>query len=605
MKWFLSLIKTNLDKLFLTFFILCTLSPGYEAIDNNALRWMLLSLVSFTYLANKLKLGGLKLLDKHKYFVGLMISYLIFSVFISNNSIEGVVSLYKIIILIIIFFICFEIFKKINSPFVTLCVVFSISLFIEGAYTLIEFFSSSASLTGVANNANISSSSIIIKLPFIIFLSLHLKDKRQVLFFKTVELISILGVIILGSRLGVLSLFFIYFLTFLIYNNQRLTQAFAILIIIIFSFYINPSDSSDRFKIDTLSIENLSKDESTNQRLIFYKKAIEMSFSRPIFGYGLGSWKYESLPFKENNNRNILVPYYTHNDFLQILFELGIIGLVIYLSFLISLVRKVIRIDNKYKGVLVIALIMFVFNSLLNFPIHRSQEILPFIIISSLIFSLRHIKSRQKKDKVSYYVLLILILPGIGLSYLEHNSLKIQGKLISDYNQELFTIDNEELNKINYYIPNLSANVVPLSTYLSRYYFEQKDYEKSLALLIFSTSANYKDLMTQELLLKNYIFNGNNNLALFQAKKLINTYPENLLYAEIYFSLINDLKLFNELNVDLLMNNKNIGFHLLFFKTVQKSETLDVKTRNNLINKSLEIFPDNNELLKLFSVIKK
>ena len=601
----LSLIKKNTDKLFLAFIILSTLTPRFGAIDNNAIRWLSLSLICCTYLLNSLKLNSIKLSKKHILFSGFIISYLLFSVFISNNIIEGIIGFYKILILIVVFFICCDIFKKISNPFFGFCIVLSISLFIESSFILIEFFSSLDSLTGIASNPNISSSSIILKLPFIIFLGFQSLKRNQVLLLKIIELTSILGVIILGSRLGVLSLLLIYLLTFLIYKDQRQNQILPLLVVIIFGFYINISDQSDNLKIDTLSIENLSKDESTNQRLIFYKKAINLSFKKPVFGYGLGSWKYESLPYKENYDRNILVSYYTHNDFLQILFELGIIGLVIYLSFLNSLMKKIFQIENRYKGILTITLIVFLINSLLNFPLHRSQEIIPFVIISALIFSLRSKTNIPIRSKAPHCFLISLVTLGLALSYLEHNSLKMQGKLISDYNQNLFSIDKEKLNNINYYIPNLSANAVPISTYLSRYYFEQKDYTKSIELLNLSTKANYKDLMTQELLLKNYIFIGENNLALLQSKKLMKTYPKTSLYSEIYFSLIDELNVGKELNVELLNNNKEINFHLLFFKTLDKFETVDRKTKENLINKSLEIFPNNSELLKLFSMIKE
>ena len=49
--------------------------------------------------------------------------------------------------------------------------------------------------------------------------------------------------------------------------------------------------------------------------------------------------------------------------------------------------------------------------------------------------------------------------------------------------------------------------------------------------------------MTQELLLKNYIFLGKNNLAVELSKNLMLTYPDNSLYSEIYFSLIAEQKL--------------------------------------------------------------
>jgi hypothetical protein len=356
--------------------------------------------------------------------------------------------------------------------------------------------------------------------------------------------LSIIGIIILGSRLGLFSLFIIYFFYFFWYKNHRLNQVFSIVVIFTFSFFINISQTVNNFDLSSLRIEKLNNDESANQRLNFYKKAIDLSFNKPFTGYGLGSWKYESLPYNNNNNNEILVPYYTHNDFLQILFELGIIGLAAYLFFLIILFKKILFLEDKLRGILIIIFIVFVINSLLNFPIHRSQEIIPFILIASMIFSYSK-KTNESKGKLSFYILICLITPIMGLSFLEHNSLKVQGKLISDYNLGTFSLTINDINDINYLIPNLSANGVPVSTYISRYYFENKQYNKSLSLLNFSSKANYKDIMTQELLLKNYIFQGKNKLALDLLKELISIYPNNSAYNQLYFSLISDLK-FND-----------------------------------------------------------
>ena len=130
-------------------------------------------------------------------------------------------------------------------------------------------------------------------------------------------------------------------------------------------------------------------------------------------------------------------------------------------------------------------------------------------------------KANESKGKLSFYILVCLITPILGLSFLEHNSLKVQEKLISDYNLGSFSLTKNEIEDINYLIPNLSANGVPVSTYISRYYFENKQYNKSLSLLNFSSKANYKDIMTHELLLKNYIFLGKNKLALDLLKELM------------------------------------------------------------------------------------
>lgn len=532
------------DSIFLTFILLSTLLPSFGAIDNNAIRWFALSLVSFTYLIYSIRSGQSRLvLSKNKIlFISFVFFYLLLSVFISKNSIESIIVLYKIIILIVVFLISYNVFKK-SDYSITICAVFSVSLFLESLVVLFQFFSSLEGLSGIASNPNISSFSILIKLPFIIYFIYQVKKKLNKFLLRLIEYLSIIGIIILGSRLGLFSLFIIYFFYFFWYKNHRLNQVFSIVVIFTFSFFINISQTVNNFDLSSLRIEKLNNDESANQRLNFYKKAIDLSFNKPFTGYGLGSWKYESLPYDDDNNNNdILVPYYTHNDFLQILFELGIIGLAAYLFLLIILFKKILFLEDKLRGILIIIFIVFVINSLLNFPIHRSQEIIPFILIASMIFSYSK-KTNESKGKLSFYILICLITPIMGLSFLEHNSLKVQGKLISDYNLGTFSLTINDINDINYLIPNLSANGVPVSTYISRYYFENKQYNKSLSLLNFSSKANYKDIMTQELLLKNYIFLGKNKLALDLLKELISIYPNNSAYNQLYFSLISDLKL--------------------------------------------------------------
>jgi len=535
--------KNIQDTLFLTFILLSTLMPRLGAIDSNAIRWFTVSIFSLAYLFNSIRLGRFKLVlqKDHILFAGLLFIYLLLSVFIAKNNIEGIVALYKIIILIVVYFISYDILKR-NNSFITICVIFSISTFIESLVILTQFYASYEWIVGVATNPNISSSSLIIKLPFIIFLIQNIKNKSYKILLKIIEFMSIIGIIILGSRLGIFSLFIIYFSYFLWYKKSRLAQVFSIIIIIAVSFFINSSKNKNGVGLSSLRIESLAIDESTNQRLNFYKKALDLSFEKPVFGHGLGSWKYESLTYEENENKSLLVPYYTHNDFLQTFFELGFLGLLAYLVILITLFKKIMHADNQFRGVLIITFIMFLLNSLLNFPLHRSQEIIPFIIIVSIIICLNN-KENEQKLELSSFTLICTIIPILALSFLEHNSLKIQGKLFSDYNLGTYSLNKNEIDNVNYYIPNLSANGVPIATYISRYYFENKEYDKSLSLLKLSSKANYKDLMTQELLLKNYIFLGHNNIAVELSKNLMKTYPENSLYAEIYFSLISEQKI--------------------------------------------------------------
>ena len=75
-----------------------------------------------------------------------------------------------------------------------------------------------------------------------------------------------------------------------------------------------------------------------------------------------------------------------------------ILGFLIYLSFFIKIgfeIFKKFKLDSFYfySG---IVLVVFFGNTMLNFPVHRSQEIIPFIIFSGLILSISNIKLLRK-----------------------------------------------------------------------------------------------------------------------------------------------------------------------------------------------------------------
>ena len=55
------------------------------------------------------------------------------------------------------------------------------------------------------------------------------------------------------------------------------------------SFFINNIKSTNDEILSFPITETLATDESLNQRLNFYKKALNLSFKKPLFGYGLGS----------------------------------------------------------------------------------------------------------------------------------------------------------------------------------------------------------------------------------------------------------------------------------------------------------------------------
>lgn len=583
--------KMQAEKVFFSLLILSTLLPTFGAIDNNSIRWLFISLVSSSYilrlLLNKEKVHYNSILNTILFIVTL---YIGFSILNADNINEGIISAYKILITISVFFLSIIAFKKIESPVLFLAQLLSFFLLIESLYLIIDYNISRSFIKGIAQNPNISSSSILFKLIFFLYLKNNFDYSKFKFLIWIIEITAIISIIILQSRLGLFSLIFIYFSIFMTQRLIRKKIIFSFLIILTSFIYFSNTTNSNILSY------NFSEDESSIQRIEFYNTAIDLIKQKPLFGFGLGSWKYESLSYSSLKNETILVPYYTHNDFLQTFVEMGILGFIIYLSFFIKIgfeIFKKFKLDSFYfySG---IVLVVFFGNTMLNFPVHRSQEIIPFMIFSALILSISNIKLVwNKKNPFFIYFLLILLIPSSAIAYQEHKSLIIQGQLLSDYEKGYYSIKRNTLDKINFKLPNLSANTAPISSYLSRYYFELGDKDKAQELLEYSVLANKNDLLTKELMLRNYIFLNRDEEAFEIAKELIFLYPNNETYGNFYFLYISKLKKYDELYINpIIYFSNNLKIHLSFYSTLREEEKFNKNSFNKLVRYSESVFPN-------------
>ena len=589
--------KFSFDKSFIILLLLSTLLPSFDAIDNNAIRWFSITVISGMYI---LKLT----LDKNlrgsfsvliKMFFVFSFSYLLFSLSSAANFNEGLISINKIYSSVCVLLTALIAFKKIKNPIIFLAKIFSIFLLIECSYLIIEFFFFDSTFTGISTNRNISSSSIIIKFIFLIFLMNSSRNDINKVFLRVLEVMVIISIILLQSRLGLFSLVLIYILFFFINKAKRKYYIISLFIVFLSSILLYGSGGS-RVIDKNYNILNIESDESLNQRLNFYEIAFDLFREKPLIGHGVGSWKYESIGYKKSENNTVLIPYYTHNDFLQILVETGIIGLGIFSLIILYLLNCIFKLLKRDKdiSVFIILFIFFFLNSMINFPSHRSQEFVPFILCCSLIMSKVEIEDKLNGSKpIVMFILGLLIIPSSVLTYKEHKSLIIQDLLLLDYSNNTYTLNTKNLDLIDYKYPNLAANTVPISSYLSRYYFQDENYTKSLELLEYAEKANKHDLITKELLLRNYLFLDYKESAFYSVKELIYLYPNNQTYGQLYFSLISDLKKWDE-----LLDNPIIYFsdsyliHKMFLQTLEKHNSIDFNLKTELKRYSTEKFAD-------------
>ena len=164
--------------------------------------------------------------------------------------------------------------------------------------------------------------------------------------------------------------------------------------IILFTVNFSGNNSASIIKrASTINIE----DGSTQQRLRFYQHSVDQLLNNPIIGVGLGNWKIKSIDYDKEDVVGYTIPYHTHNDFLEISTELGIIGLTLYLLIFIFPFLDLLK--KKGNGeiinvniIILFAGIIYFVDANLNFPHARPVMQVPFILILVLSF----IKNNKK-----------------------------------------------------------------------------------------------------------------------------------------------------------------------------------------------------------------
>ena len=107
--------------------------------------------------------------------------------------------------------------------------------------------------------------------------------------------------------------------------------------------------------------ESLNKSFSTDSaRFKYLKNSYEGFIEKPIFGHGMASFRRDNPVFADDGS--LLRHPVTHNDFAQIIYELGLIGLIIFLGMLYfnlkSLSINMQKTENKIMAIQLLVLIL-------------------------------------------------------------------------------------------------------------------------------------------------------------------------------------------------------------------------------------------------------
>ena len=406
--------KKNIQILIGILFLTVLYVPKDFVVDRVSRQWLLLSAINLVALSYNLFLTFKGKLKPFK----ITISLKIFSVFflwallstLYTLSVQiTVIDISRLFIYVITFYNLLIVFNEAEISFKQISYLFTILFLYEVffSYQALYLIMSQGTyenymandLMGKASNINVASFSIALKVPFLIYLIF--KEKSNYLKGIFIVLIILCYVILnyMNTRAITLSNYFILFLilAFSIINfKKKLFLKSTILILVIFFSFNLPSliNTKRSDKSQELISLTTTNDESSNQRIRYYKAGIKQIISNPFLGVGFGNWKLESIKYDKESAIQYMVPYHMHNDFLQVGAELGLIGIFLYFLFFVSSFSKYLidlkkfKIRSDLKALVTLLFFTYIFvDSNLNFPFARPMVYIQFLLFIAFLDS--------------------------------------------------------------------------------------------------------------------------------------------------------------------------------------------------------------------------
>lgn len=171
---------------------------------------------------------------------------------------------------------------------------------------------------------------VLTVVPFLHYLTLRSKGGRLI-YVMTLPLL-LYALALTGSRSGMIGLASIFLLVWF-KSRHKILLAATVAIVVVSAIPYLTADQTDRY----LSIfsSKTKNAQTASERSQFMEADIRVALRRPIFGYGLGT-SAEANGRYEGDERP------AHNLYVEVLQELGAVGLVIFLAFMVALLRGLI-----------------------------------------------------------------------------------------------------------------------------------------------------------------------------------------------------------------------------------------------------------------------
>lgn len=164
----------------------------------------------------------------------------------------------------------------------------------------------------------------------------------------------------------------------------------ALIVTVLLILFLNFSDKASRITEGVANTQAFLQpvpeqtESSMGQRYTFWKYSLKLMVEKPLLGHGTGSFaqEYQRIAIGES-----FITKNPHNEFLMIGVQLGLLGLLVYLGFLVSQFYCARKLPDQQKWLAQGLLMSLVIASLFNTPFFDHTEGHWYAVMIALCFS--------------------------------------------------------------------------------------------------------------------------------------------------------------------------------------------------------------------------
>lgn len=374
----------------------------------------------------------------------LFVFTIIISFFQSIAISESIYLLSKISIEILFFIITTYLLiqNKLNiTSLIKSIIVFSLIIVVIAIFQLLKlsfsennFFESALGINSTFGHKNLLASILFLTFPFILNSS-SLQKPWKILSAGLALLVLILIWFVQTKAVIVAFFVFFFILLFLLLKYQKNNVKKRFIKAVIISVSILLLIASIVTMQNKPKFSRIFDTKSAFERISLWENSGEMIKENLVFGVGIGNWqvlfpKYGLDKFSTTEIKNGLTTFQRpHNDLIWIFCEMGIIGLLVYISIFIIILYYLFKLFKKFKklenswlySTFFASIIGYLIIAFLDFPLERIEHqlllYLMFSIITAHFYKNFYVSTASKKLILKLPVLMILLFTPVLFSF--------------------------------------------------------------------------------------------------------------------------------------------------------------------------------------------